>query len=232
MNNELIEKLRKLIALAGNNPSVHEAEAAMLKAQSIALEHGIDIAMVSKEKKKKTEFTRDTIFFGGRLPIQNDFITNILTKFFDVKVFSSGSRDSGRLLYFIGVAENVKVAQQLYKFLREAMDSCWKKYFHSTPNISLAFKKSYFLGFYNGLCNKLEKNKQVIEANMLVTGEAQTCYALACVEKKSEMDLYIANNFKTTTPAPKKTMYVNAGSYSAGYKDGSEIKLFNELVAS
>ena len=50
MNDKLIERLKKLLALAGNNPSQEEANAAMAKAQAVALEHGIDLALLGESQ--------------------------------------------------------------------------------------------------------------------------------------------------------------------------------------
>ena len=52
MNDALIQKLKKLLALAGNNPSQQEAEAALSKAQALAIENGIDLALVGSNEQE------------------------------------------------------------------------------------------------------------------------------------------------------------------------------------
>ncbi len=75
MNDKIIERLKKLLALAGNNPSQAEAEAAMAKAQAVAIEHGIDLAMLGdSQAESETEIIRDEMEFGQRLPTVNNYI--------------------------------------------------------------------------------------------------------------------------------------------------------------
>lgn len=48
--NHMLEKVRKLLALAGNNPSENEAKAAALKAQELIAKYNLDLSQDSGEK--------------------------------------------------------------------------------------------------------------------------------------------------------------------------------------
>lgn len=50
---KILAKIRKLLALAGNNPSQEEAQAAALKAQELLAEHGLSMAEVEATGGKK-----------------------------------------------------------------------------------------------------------------------------------------------------------------------------------
>lgn len=50
MEDKIIKKIEKLFALAGNNPNEKEAEAALLKAQKLMAEYGIEQSQLTGEK--------------------------------------------------------------------------------------------------------------------------------------------------------------------------------------
>jgi hypothetical protein len=55
MNEKLIEKIRKLLALSGcAGATQSEAESALLKAKTIAIENGIDIARIKTDAPKES----------------------------------------------------------------------------------------------------------------------------------------------------------------------------------
>ena len=158
MNNDskLIDRLKKLLALAGNNPSQSEAEAALSKAQAIAIEHGIDLAMIG-ETENEEEIVRDEMEFGQRLPTVNNYVTNVLIKFFNVRIITSGSRYGGRKLIFVGKQSDINTAKYVYNWLSDTMVRCWHSYHKANKHtVNISHKQSYLFGFYNGLINKLE----------------------------------------------------------------------------
>ena len=59
----IISKIEKLLALAGNNPSEAEAQAAMLKAQKLMAEHNLDLAQFKDKPQEKKEAV--TEYFQG-----------------------------------------------------------------------------------------------------------------------------------------------------------------------
>ena len=52
--------------------------------------------------------------FGGRLPTVNVYITNVLTKFFNVRIITTGGRNSGRKLIFVGKQNDINTAKYVY----------------------------------------------------------------------------------------------------------------------
>ena len=57
----IISKIEKLLALAGNNPSETEAQAAMLKAQKLMAEHNLDLAQFKDKPQEKKEAIKDYV---------------------------------------------------------------------------------------------------------------------------------------------------------------------------
>ena len=226
MNDKIIERLKKLLALAGNNPSQAEAEAAMAKAQSVAIEHGIDLAMLGESQaESETEIIRDEMEFGQRLPTVNNYVANILIKFFNVKIITSGGRNNGRKLIFVGKRNDISTAKYIYTWLAETMVRCWHSYYHNTAGVQLSYKQSYLLGFYNGLGAKLEMNRRSVEADKLKTDADKSKYAVAVVNLQKKIQDFIDNEFDNLRTGASKRIAMNAGSYSRGMSDGSNCNI-------
>ena len=67
-----IEKIKKLLALAGNNPSEEEAQAAMLKAQELLLQNGLTMEEVTSHgEPAKKEVTEEKLDGRGPQPARS-----------------------------------------------------------------------------------------------------------------------------------------------------------------
>ena len=226
MNDKIIERLKKLLALAGNNPSQAEAEAALSKAQAVAIEHGIDLAMLGESQaENETEIIRDEMEFGQRLPTVNSYVCNVLIGFFNVKIILSGGRNNGRKLIFVGKRDDIQTAKYIYTWLAETMVRCWHSYYKNASGIALSHKQSYLLGFYNGLSNKLQVNKRSVEADRLKTDDDKNKYAVAVVNLQKKIQDFIDNEFDNLRKGAKKKIEMNADSYSRGITDGSNCNI-------
>ena len=226
MNDKIIERLKKLLALAGNNPSQAEAEAAMAKAQAVAIEHGIDLVMRGESQaENETEIIRDEMEFGQRLPTVNNYVCNVLISFFNVKIITSGGRNNGRKLIFIGKRDDIQTAKYIYTWLAETMVRCWHSYYKTAAGIPLSHKQSYLLGFYNGLSAKLQSNKRKVEGDRLTNDADKNKYALAVVNLQKQIQDFIDNEFDNLRKAPAKWVEMNATSYSRGVADGNNCNI-------
>ncbi len=218
MNDALIQKLKKLLALAGNNPSQQEAEAALSKAQALAIENGIDLALIGSNEQEDN-VVREDMEFGGRLPTVNVYITNVLTKFFNVRIISTGGRNSGRKLIFVGKQSDINTAKYVYTWLSDTMVRCWHNYYKNN-NVALTHKQSYLFGFYNGLVSKLEANKVSVEKERLKTDEDQNKYAIATVNLSKKIQNFIDEEFSSLRTGATKRIAMDSNSYNSGLNDG------------
>ena len=218
MNESLIQKLKKLLALAGNNPSQQEAEAALSKAQSLAIENGIDLALIGSNEQEDS-VVRDDMEFGKRLPVVNVYITNVLTKFFNVRIISTGSRYGGRKLIFVGKQSDINTAKYVYTWLSDTMVRCWHNYYKKN-DVDLNNKQSYLFGFYNGLVSKLEANKVSVEKERLKTVDDQNKYAVATVNLQKKIQSFIDDEFPSLRTGATKRITMDSNSYNRGLNDG------------
>jgi len=218
MNDALISKLKKLLALAGNNSSQQEAEAAMSKAQALAIENGIDLALIGSNEQEDS-VVREDVEFGKRLPTVNNYVTNVLTKFFNVRIITSGSRYGGRKLIFVGKQSDINTAKYVYGWLSDTMVRCWHNYYKNN-DVQLSHKQSYLFGFYNGLVNKLDLNKCRIEKEKLKTDDDKNKYAVATVNLEKKIQSFIDDEFPKLRTSASKRITMDSNSYHRGLNDG------------
>ena len=233
MDSPLIEKLRKLLALADSDINQHEAELAMAKAQELALAHGIDIALVGTNPTSRIEdtITKETVNMGKRLPVVNIYVASILNEFFEVRMLTTGNRTYGRGIIFIGRRNAIDTAKYIYDWLSDTMVRCWKSYYDTTPGISLHHKQSYLLGFYRGLENKLRINKESVEAKHLHTEEDKNKYALVRVDLNNQIQQFVDDEFENIKNAPKQKVNIYNESYGQGYSEGGNCNIVKGGIA-
>ena len=106
---KVIDKIKKLLSLAGNNPSDEEAKAAMMKAQDLLAENDLSLEDVDRDD--------DMVFAcisqkGKRAPFWwKQMIANIIANNFRCVVFIARNREEGLSgLKFIGHKLDLEVA--------------------------------------------------------------------------------------------------------------------------
>jgi hypothetical protein len=142
-----------------------------------------------------------------------------LTKFFNVRIISSGGRYGGRKLIFIGKQCDISTAKYVYTWLSDTMVNCWHNYYNSN-NVLLSHKQSYLFGFYNGLVSKLEANKVSVEKERLKTVDEQNKYSIVVVNLQKKIQSFIEEEFPKLRTGATKRISMDNNSYNNGLKDG------------
>lgn len=234
MNEKLdktIDRIRKLLALAGNNDSQAQAEAALAKAQEIAIANGIDLGKIagesSPEAKQDAEITCEYINYGQRLPTVSTYVNSILTTFFNVRIVLYGNRESGRGILFAGRRSDIETAKYISTWLSDTMVRCWHRYYEQGEHrgVKQAHKQSYLNGFHAGLFAKLNANKTTVENNLLPDANSRNQYALAVVNKEKAVDNMIGKLFPKLRKAPTRTIQHNSAAEFAGYREGQNCNI-------
>lgn len=230
ISDSVVEKIRKCLALATSN-NEHEAQLAMTKAQKIAAEHNVDIALIQifdKTIKQAPIEKKEGISLGNRKSITQHFVSWILQDHFGVKVIYSGSRAMGRQLILIGTKDNIAMAEYVQVFLNEKFMSLWRDYFKKT-NCPLNHRNSYLMGLHRGLDAKLQtSNKEVITDKLIAQSEdTRNQFALMVVNEKERLQEAVSNFFPRLGRA---TSNQSRGGYHSdvinqGYAAGQSITI-------
>lgn len=207
----IISKIEKLLALAGNNPSEAEAQAALLKAQKLMAEHNLDMAQFQDKPQEKKEAV--TEYFKGyhntawaislAKVICNNFRCNLL-------------RSPGYGLVFVGLKEDVAICKAVFTFASQTLEKNmmklrrqYRKQGKPTDGIS----GDYAAGFIAGLQAKYKEQVEENNWGLVLVKDA-------LVEQKTEE----IKNPKAKAYSPKaKARSGDAGLYAKGYHDGKNL---------
>lgn len=207
----IISKIEKLLALAGNNPSEDEAHVAMLKAQKLMAEYNLDMAQFQDKPQEKKEAV--TEYFKGyhntgwaislAKVICDNFRCNIL-------------RAAGYGLVFVGLKEDVAICKAVFTFAAYTLDKNMMKLRRQYRKQGLptdGISGDYAAGFIAGL--KAKYKEQVEENNwglVLVKD--------ALVEQKTQD---IINPKRKARSGNNLNRSGDMGLYTKGYLDGKNL---------
>lgn len=142
MQNEILEKIQKLLALAGNNPSEAEAKAAMLKAQELMLKYHIDNPETVDDDKVVSVYYD----LGSRKKTEFVLMISVVV----AGNFRSKTVHHGQHVIFIGFDADAKATMEVFVYLLNFADSAHDKYFRVNP-ITVQADMDWRYGFIVGL---------------------------------------------------------------------------------
>lgn len=148
-------RIRKLMALA-ESPNLHEAEAAMAKAQHLITKYNFQLL----ETKENRLFV--TVSLGRaalRHPAEEYGLAHLLQEFYFVQGIWVSSyllekERMGRVLEVSGTLSNIQVASYVYDFVSRFIRSQWQEY-NSGKNLNRRRQTDFALGIIEGFRSKL-----------------------------------------------------------------------------
>lgn len=207
----IISKIEKLLALAGNNPSEAEAQVAMLKAQKLMAEYNLDMAQFKDQPQEKKEAV--TEYFKG---YHNTGWAISLAKVICDNFRCNLLRASGYGLVFVGLKEDVAICKAVFSFAAKTLDKNMMKLRRQYRKQGLptdGISGDYAAGFIAGL--KAKYKEQVEENNwglVLVKD--------ALVEQKTQD---IIDPKRKSHSGKRLNRSGDMGLYTKGYLDGKNL---------
>ena len=170
INQDIVERISKLLKLAENNPNAGEREKALLLAKRLAQQNELDLAQIDKEKWENTnlrkEILREDIELGKRASVCQKYSSWILMHHFNVKLINTGSRRFGKELVMIGRKSDVEIGKYVQSFLNNEIMRLWHEY-KRLNNVRTVERGSFMYGVYKGLDDKLKASKDKFEAEKI-----------------------------------------------------------------
>ncbi|MBP7948894.1 MAG: DUF2786 domain-containing protein [Verrucomicrobiales bacterium] len=225
-DNEILEKIRKLLRLADTSRGAteHEARAAMAKAQELMTRHNIDSALLRQERGEKgVEVGKAKVELPKTLNPADLLILSLLQSHFRVKTILMPNA-KGTPVDIIGAAADIDFAVFAFHFLRETFFRCWNEYKVTTTTPDRA---SYYRGLRDGLDAELKAAKQKAEESYL-SSQRET-YALAVVNHQAAITGYVHEHYGTLRNRTSRARRVDSGSYRAGETKGRTIRINRPL---
>lgn len=158
MNQKLIEKIQKLLALA-ESPNEHEARLASEMAQKLLTMHNLDMQQIEGHVSDYDSLVVDD---SKVAPQEAPYISILLTDFFFVKVIKSRDRSTKRTRrIMVGEKTNLQVAKHVRAYLMAQYRIQWEKY-RAENNAPLKARHSYYTGLTEGLTQQLQSARAAV----------------------------------------------------------------------
>lgn len=176
----VVEKIRKLLALAdeSRNNSEEEAIRAAMKAQSLMAKYDIDIKQVRDADKECQEMLRRDIGFkkNSGYNIKWRFrLAKIIANNFRVKTFMT----NGDGIAFYGHKTDVEIAESVFNFIFATGNRLSVKYYYQCQKEGKQTKgviNEWLIGFCQGLKDELEK--QCVALALVIAPDVEESYAV------------------------------------------------------
>lgn len=178
---KLIDRIRKLLALASNNSNIHEASLAAERAQKLIIENNLSLFDIEKESPKFSSFT-----YESKIDPWRRFLAHMVAECMGGHCFYERAKKGSSQGYYIfsGPNESPESIAYLYSFICDQLEALY--ILHSILNKSDMHGKSVRTSWFNGAVSeitvRLRKRQKIIET------ESDNKEAL--VLSKKELDKY------------------------------------------
>lgn len=207
----IISKIEKLLALAGNNPSEAEAQVAMLKAQKLMAEYNLDMAQFKDQPQEKKEAV--TEYFKG---YHNTGWAISLAKVICDNFRCNLLRAAGYGLVFVGLKEDVAICKAVFTFAVNTLDKNMMKLRRQYRKQGLptdGISGDYAAGFIAGLKAKYKEQVEENDWGLVLVKDA-------LVEQKTQ-DIIDPKRKSHSVKGLNRSG--DMGLYTKGYLDGKNL---------
>jgi len=208
----LQRRVSKLLQLAGS-ANEHEAGAALAKANSLIVRHNLELV------QENTQYCyRILNLKRKKIAVHQRKICVILMQYFVVDVVFSSLFDaedcqSYRTIEMFGSKDNVAMAEHVYYFLVERLQTLWEN-FRRCNGVSGRHKNSYWLGILDGFARTLAKNDMVLNQSALIP-----------TQKDTELAAFIRRRHPSLVRRKSRGIQIFSDTYEEGSNDGARLKV-------
>jgi hypothetical protein len=219
MNQDIIEKLKKILACGdlSRGCTQAEAEVAMAKAQALAIEHNIDLSNIDNTERKKAGIETDRANITVKPGVTaHKYVGHILKVCFDVEFISI---NGGHGYAVVGEKVDTAIAVFCFPWLTATFMKLWRE---ERKRGVLTDRLSYFIGLREGIiANNLRVKKQA---------PTSSAYALVLVDKEAAVKARTALEFPRIVVKPGRAHNTQLSAFQAGRDAGSKIKLTHQIA--
>ncbi|MCK5799566.1 MAG: DUF2786 domain-containing protein [Deltaproteobacteria bacterium] len=157
-----MRRIRGLLALSGS-PNQHEAEAALARAQELALKHHIALSQTPDEARRYTHRLLDRP--RKRWPRYTWVVLSTCEELHDVRYIRWATPSGASVVELTGTPEDLDLAEYTYHYLLHSGDAAWQHYREArgleNNRACLTFLQELFVAFDE----KLARQRQEILAS-------------------------------------------------------------------
>jgi hypothetical protein len=227
--NDILDKIRKLLRLADRSrgSTENEAKVALAKAQELMTRHNIDSALLRMERGESggASFTvnKGKVDLPKTLNPADIMILSLLQSHFNVKTILMPD-GRGTPVDIIGAAADIDFAIYAFHYLRQTFFRCWNEFkrTHANPD-----KASYYRGLRDGLNAELKAAKQ--RAEQSYASDQRHAYGLVVVDQQAVITRFVEENYGKLRNRNTRSRRLHSGSYVAGETKGRTIQINRPL---
>jgi hypothetical protein len=213
-NEKVIEKVRKALALARDNPNDHEAETAMLLAQRLLAKNGMSMNDVEDSEGDKLDRIMEMHITerSGRIPWWKKSLAYTIAENFKCKSLITRFGNSNSSLTFFGLEEDVLVAVEVYQYAEMVIDKLAKSYvgkIYRSGESTKGVRNDFIYGFLTGLNDKFKEQVETNEWGLVLSMDALVVKTFS--EKKMR---------KSSSSGIRPEFAGDSRAHDAGYKEG------------
>lgn len=255
-NQEIIDKIAKLLALA-TSPNEYEASQAAAKAQELLMVHNLSLGDIKGEGNKLQDTTGETeIDSYGKKIHWKGFLaqaianTNFCQMYWNI-------RDGQTRTTILGKAHNVAITKSLYDYLTNAIERLategvkeqkrnYQEYLRQIEGTGInaypepnwrTWKSSFISGCSRRLCDRLKEQKRQMERDGISAEPGQNVNSgLACRQayerESAAIELWKRkNNLCIRSSTYRSKAQIASDGYAAGQRAGDGIGLNRQVTA-
>ncbi len=229
---KIIERIRKLLALASNNSSEHEREAALAKAHAMLLEHNLAMSDVAGQEEVEEEIAANTVSYKFTAQPWSRWIASAIAELYFCKFYWSKKMPSQTVIItFVGTKADAEIAHAVANMV---LTSVWqgallasRQQVATTPaKARLDFASAAAKTIY-WRCKAL---RQAAERGETAESDGRALVVASIYQKKLDAAQSWMNEHVTLNK-PRKTVTVNrySAAAEAGRAHGEKVQLTMSL---
>lgn len=228
MNEEVISKLKKILARADTSRGATEAEVqtAMRLAQELAIKNNIDLADIKIESPKSAgiDVKNDHVVLETYEKSYHWPVMGTVEECFDVRAIRfTGIRNGNAYIdrvVLVGEKTDLILARYALSYLLDLFPKCYLTYrkTHDRKD-TWVLQKSYYRGLAVGIKEANRRQREELEK------EDASKFALVLVEKKSIIETKMHELFPNLRTVRNRTKRHDNHAASAGYSKGRTVQL-------
>jgi hypothetical protein len=187
IDDKVLDRIKKLLALAEANPNEHEASIAMERAQRLLAKYNLSIADLPKDQLDKSDpYVRMDERYGAmKGPVAGRSIAAAIAKLYFCKMFYVNIPNRGDIISFVGRTTNAEVAKMVSRTVIESLKLEARKGKHLP-----GFETNFMIAAANRICRRVHDLIEEAKAGQLKetdnVGEVKNLPALLETYKAEE----------------------------------------------
>ena len=213
--NEAVKKIKKCLALSESNNNPEEAQSALLMAQKLMAKYYIDKNDIDNHEDDKIATKFSVVSNKSRLMWYESSLATVIANNFRCISYSTGNRSRGKEIIFLGLEEDVEIAQEVFIFALKKMKKLAEQKIKEIDSNDKKYKSSFKNDFYRGFIDGLDRGfKEQVEQNSW----EMVLVIDSLVLKEAE-----SLNLKKVKPKGIPPKFSNNKKlYNEGYKNGKD----------